>query len=87
MFHFTDEQRMIQEMVGRLAKEKITPFVEEADRAGHSLPQILQILAENGLLKLGLPEKYGGIGADYTTIALVVEEMAKVDASTAISRF
>ena len=87
MPQFTDEQRMIQEMVGRLAKERIMPFVEEADRAGHSLPQVVKILAENGLLKLGLPEKYGGIGADYTTIALVVEELAKVDASTAMTLF
>jgi alkylation response protein AidB-like acyl-CoA dehydrogenase len=36
---------------------------------------------------MALPEKYGGIGANYTTIAMVVEEMARIDASTAMILF
>jgi len=85
--NFTDEQKMIQEMVGKLAKDKIEPLVKEADVSGHSSPEIVRILAENGLLKMALPEEYGGIGANYTTIAMVVEEMARLDASTAMILF
>jgi len=87
MMNFTDEQRMIQEMVQKLANDKIGPMVKEADVSGHSSPEIVRLLAENDLLKMALPEEYGGIGASYTTIALVVEEMAKVDASTAMIVF
>jgi len=87
MMNFTDEQRMIQDMVRKLAGEKIEPLAKEADEAGRSSPEIVRLLAENGLLKMAIPEKYGGIGADYTTIAMVVEEMARVDASTAMILF
>lgn len=85
--YFTDEQKMIQEMVGKLAKDKIEPLVKEADVKGHSSPEIVRLIAENDLLKMAIPEKQGGIGANYTTIAMVVEEMARVDASTAMILF
>ena len=68
--YFTDEQKMIQEMVGKLARDKIEPLVKEADASGHSSSDIVKILAKNNLLKMALPESYGGIGANYTTIAL-----------------
>ncbi|MBW1784414.1 MAG: acyl-CoA dehydrogenase family protein [Deltaproteobacteria bacterium] len=85
--NFTDEQKMIQEMVGKLARDKIEPLVKAADVSGHSSPDIVTLLAENGLLKMGIPEAYGGIAANHTTIAMVVEEMARVDASTAMILF
>ena len=85
--YFTDEQKMIQEMVGKLARDKIEPLVKEADVKGHSSPEIVRLMAENDLLKMAIPEKQGGIGANYTTIAMVVEEMARVDASTAMILF
>jgi len=84
---FTDEQKMIKAMVGKLAKDKIEPLVKEADVSGHSSIEIVRLLAKNDLLKMAIPEKYGGIGANYTTIAMVVEEMAKLDASTAMIIF
>ncbi|MBL7210870.1 MAG: acyl-CoA dehydrogenase family protein [Desulfobacteraceae bacterium] len=87
MFHFTDEQKMIQEMVGRLGRDEIGPLAEKADISGYSSPEVVRLLADNGLLKMSLPTEYGGIGANHTTIALVVEELAKVDASTAMIVF
>ena len=84
---FTDEQKMIKDMVARLAREKIAPLAKEADAIGRPSNEILKLLAESGLLKMSLPEKYGGIEADYTTIAVVVEEMAQVDASAAMMVF
>lgn len=87
MFHFTDEQRMIQETVRKVAKEEIDPLAGAADRAGRSSPDVLRVLKENGLLNVSLPENSGGIGADHTTLAIVIEEIAKVDASTAMIIF
>ena len=87
MFQFTDEQKMIKEMVERLGRDEIGPLVEAADTTGYSSPEIVRHLAENGLLKMSLPTEYGGIDADYTTIAAVVEELAKVDASAAMIVF
>ena len=55
--------------------------------AGHSSPEIISLLSEIDLLNIALPEEYGGINANYTTIAMVVEEMARVDASSAMIIF
>lgn len=85
--NFTEEQDMIREMVAKLAREKIAPLAKEADATGRSSPEIVRVLAENGLLKMALPQEFGGIGANYTTIALVVEQIARVDASTAMILF
>ena len=87
MMDITEEQKMIREMVGKLARDKIGPLAKEADASGHSSPEIISHLAENDLLKIGLPEKYGGIFANYYTTALVVEEMARVDGSAAMTLF
>lgn len=87
MLNFTDEQRMMQEMVGKLSREKIASLSQDTDSSGQPSSEILKLLAENDLLKLGLPEKDGGINANFTTTALIVEEMAKVDASTAMIVF
>ena len=87
MIHFTKEQRMIKEAVRKLAKDKIEPLSKDADVSGHSSPEIISLLSEIDLLNIGLPEEYGGINANYTTIAMVVEEMARVDASSAMILF
>ena len=78
---------MIQETVRKLAREKIDPIAGTADEEGRSSQEVLKVLKENGLLKICVPEKHGGIGADHTTIALIIEEMANVDASTAMIIF
>jgi alkylation response protein AidB-like acyl-CoA dehydrogenase len=44
-------------------------------------------MADAGLLVMALPEEHGGIGADFTTTALAVETMARVDASAAMILF
>lgn len=87
MFDFTDEQKMIQEMVFKLAREKIAPLSKEVDLRGRSSPEMIRILIENDLLKMALPEKYSGIGANHTTVAVTVEAMARVDASPAMIFF
>jgi len=77
MFSFTVEQTMIQEMVRKLTKEKILPRVPEIDENDEYPEDIVRILAENALLKLALPEKYGGIDSDTTTLSLVITELSQ----------
>ena len=48
-------------------------------------PEILRKLSELGLFSLIIPSEYGGVGLDLTTYCLVIEEMAKVDAATAVT--
>ena len=87
MIDFSDEQKMIQKAVRKIAMDKIAVLAKEADVNGHSSPEIIRLLTEVDLLHMALPEEFGGINADYTTTAMVVEEMARVDASTAMHIF
>ena len=87
MIQFTDEQRMIKATIRQLATEKIAPLAKDADASGHTSSEIVRLLATIDLLNMALPQEYGGIDADYTTTAAAVEEMAKVDASTAMITF
>jgi len=87
MLPYTDEQKMIKEMVSKLAKDKIEPVIEELDEKGEGGGEAINILRENNLLTLPLPLEYGGIGADYTTTAIVIEELSKVDAGLSMYVF
>jgi len=87
MLPYTEEQKIMKEAVRKLAKKKIEPLVQMIDSKGDGLDEAVKILARNDLLKLQLPAEYGGINADYTTIAIVIEEMAKIDAGIAMYIF
>ncbi|MDI6776371.1 MAG: acyl-CoA dehydrogenase family protein [Syntrophales bacterium] len=77
MFEFTEEQRMIRETVRKLGVEKLGPRAAEVDKSGEFPWDIVKILGDNGILQLPLPEKYGGIEADTTTLCMVSEELAR----------
>lgn len=81
MIHLDEEQKMIQEMVRKLAKEKVAPRAAEIDETDEFPMDIAEVYAKHQLLKLVLPERYGGIDADTTTLSLIVEELAKEFAS------
>jgi alkylation response protein AidB-like acyl-CoA dehydrogenase len=84
---YTDKQKMIKEMIRRLAKEKIEPLVKELDKTGEGEAEVRKILIENDLFKLALPVEYGGINADYTTIAIAIEEISRIDPGIAMEIF
>ena len=48
-------------------------------------PVVLDQMAAMGLFGLPFPEEVGGMGADYTTLCLAIEELARVDSSVAIT--
>ena len=81
MIQLTDEQQMIRDMVRKIAKEKIAPRVEEIDKTDEFPMDYVKVYQENNLFKMVLPEKYGGIDANTTTLCLIVEELAKAYAS------
>jgi alkylation response protein AidB-like acyl-CoA dehydrogenase len=79
----TDQQQMILEMVRRMAQEKVAPRAAEIDEKDEYPWDLWSLFRDAGLLRLVIPEAYGGLGADHTTICLVVEELAKVSAAGA----
>ncbi len=79
----TDQQHMILEMVRRMAQERVAPRAAEIDEKDEYPWDLWTLFRDAGLLRLVIPEAYGGLGADHTTVCLVVEELAKVSAAAA----
>ncbi len=75
---------MIRDTVRRLAEEKIAPRAAENDAAEEYPDDLVGLLAAADLFKLRVPARYGGVEAHLTACALVIEELAKVDPSSAL---
>ncbi len=79
----TDQQQMTLEMVRRMAQERVAPRAAEIDEKDEYPWDLWALFRDAGLLRLVIPEAYGGLGADHATVCLVVEELAKVSAAAA----
>jgi alkylation response protein AidB-like acyl-CoA dehydrogenase len=84
MIEPTQEQKMILNTVKNIAREKIKPRAAEIDEKAEFPWDTIKTYVENGILAPLLPEKYGGIGAEYLTFSMILEEIAKVCASSAL---
>ena len=84
-FDLTDEQRAIQSLARDFAQHEVKPKAEEMDREERFPYELVAQMAELGFMGLPFPEKYGGSGGDTVSYALAVMEIARADASTAIS--
>ncbi|MDQ0338896.1 alkylation response protein AidB-like acyl-CoA dehydrogenase [Caldalkalibacillus uzonensis] len=81
-FELSQEQRVIQEVIHRLAQDKIKPRAAEIDEKGEYPFDVKDMLAEHGFIGVTIPEEYGGAGLDLLTYCLIVEEVARVCASS-----
>src|SRR5947208_7756571 len=84
-FDLTPEQDAFRKVVRDFAEAEIGPHAEAWDR-DHTFPvDVVVAMGELGLFGLPFPEEYGGAGADFTTLCLAIEELARVDSSMAIT--
>ena len=84
-FELTSEQREIQAVARDFAAAEIEPNAAEWDRA-HGFPhELLDKLAELGLLGVCVPEEHGGAGADFVSYILVLEELSRADAGVGVT--
>ncbi len=83
-FILNEDQKMLRDMVQRLAVEKFAPIAAEVDEKEEFPAGNVKLLMENGLLGVNIPEEYGGAGAGTLALCLVEEEIAKVCCSTAV---
>lgn len=81
----TDEQRLLVETVRAFAKDRIAPIAADHDESGEFPWETVGEMAALGLFGIPFEEEYGGAGADTLSLVLVVEELAKVDASHSIT--
>jgi alkylation response protein AidB-like acyl-CoA dehydrogenase len=83
----TEEQEMMRDMVRRLTHERIEPIASKIDEEEIFPEDSYRAFVDAGLLMLTLPEKYGGGDADVTTLCLVIEEISKASAASALMVF
>jgi butyryl-CoA dehydrogenase len=80
-YDLTEEQRMLQDMVRRLAKEQMEPGAAKRDAEGQFDWEMVDLLRENGLVGIDFPEAYDGAAAGMLALAITVEELSRVDAA------
>jgi hypothetical protein len=80
----TPEQQAIQAAAREFAARELAPHVAQWDRDAHFEPAIVGKLASLGFLGMLLPEAHDGLGLDASTYLIALEEIAAVDASTAV---
>ncbi len=83
-FGLTEEERLLQQMARRLAREKVAPGAAQRDLDGEFPYDMLELMRENGLLGIDFPAQYGGMEAGLLSLCIAIEELAKVDAATSM---
>ncbi len=84
-FSLTDTQRQFRDTMRQFCEERVAPHAAEADRNAEYPWRSFEACREMELPALGIPEAYGGAGADHVTQAIAVEELARVCASTSVT--
>ena len=84
-FDLTDEQKAIQRLARDFAQGEVAPVAEELDKEKRFPYEVIGKAGEIGLMGVPYPEEYGGGGADTLSYALVIEELARIDSSVAIT--
>jgi alkylation response protein AidB-like acyl-CoA dehydrogenase len=84
-FSLTDTQRQFRDTMRQFCDERVAPNAAEADRNAEYPWKSFEACREMELPALGIPEAYGGAGADHVTQAIAVEELARVCASTSVT--
>src|SRR5690625_3743217 len=84
-FQLTEEQEMLRKMVREFAENEVEPTAKERDEEARFDREIFDQMAELGLTGIPWPEKYGGIGSDYVSYVIAVEELSRVCASTGVT--
>lgn len=84
MLNLSEKHSMIQKIAEKLAKEKIAPRAKEIDSTGAFPWDLVDIYKKQGFLYLMLPERFGGLDGDITSLCLVIEEFAKVSGAASL---
>ena len=79
MESFSEEHKMLRNMMRKFCREKVAKRAAEVDDTKEYPWDLHQLFIDNGLFNIRVPPEYGGAGMDYTSACIVVEEMARVD--------
>lgn len=78
MYYLTEERQLMINITKEFMEKEAKPLVMEYERTEKFPFELYKRAGELGLLGIPFPEKHGGLGSDWTTFALVIEEIGKV---------
>ncbi|HEY7896954.1 MAG TPA: acyl-CoA dehydrogenase [Gemmatimonadaceae bacterium] len=84
-FYFSEQNLAVRDTVREFARDHVAPVAAKLDAEGKFLWENVRRMGELGLLGVPWPEELGGAGLDITSYIIAIHEMAKVDASHAIT--
>ena len=84
LFRTSEEHEMLRDAVRSLAEAKIAPFAAEVDEEARFPQEAREALEANDLHAIHVPEAYDGSGADALSTVIVIEEVARVCASSSL---
>jgi alkylation response protein AidB-like acyl-CoA dehydrogenase len=84
MLNLSEKHSMIRMIAEKIANEKVAPRAKEIDATGSFPWDIVDIYKKQGFLYLMLPERFGGLDGDITSLCLVIEEIAKVSGASSL---
>jgi alkylation response protein AidB-like acyl-CoA dehydrogenase len=84
LFKVSEEHDLLREAVRSLCEEKILPFAAEVDEQARFPQEALDALVSSDLAAVHVAEQYGGQGADALATCIVIEEVARVCASSSL---
>jgi butyryl-CoA dehydrogenase len=84
-FYFGEQHLQVRDMVREFARTEVAPVARELDRTSEFLWESVRKMGGLGLLGVPWPEELGGAGMDQLSYYIVLHELAKVDASHALT--
>ncbi|MGW3623585.1 acyl-CoA dehydrogenase family protein [Streptomyces sp. NPDC000880] len=84
LYRPSEEHDMLRDAIRSLAEAKIAPFAAEVDEQARFPQEALDALVSADLHAVHVPESYGGAGADALATVIVIEEVARVCASSSL---
>jgi len=81
----TEEQKLLQRTVREFAEAEVKPLAKELDETGRFPHETIRKAAALGFTGVAIPEAEGGAGMDHISYAIMIEEIARVCASTSVA--
>jgi len=80
----TENEQELQETVRKFSQDRIKPLVKLMDEKSYLDKDLLNELFDMNLMGIEIPEKYNGLGLNFMSSVIVIEELAKVDPAISV---
>jgi acyl-CoA dehydrogenase len=77
IINYSEEHKIFRDSLRKFLDKEVVPYIEEWEEAGIVPRSVWKKMGDQGFLCTGIPEEYGGLGADFLYSVIVTEETTK----------